>query len=78
MTGMQSYWRNYIDGAFVDGGAGRIAVDDPGSGEKLAEQAMADASDMDRAVKAAKRVHDQRLRCCGRIARGSTPTRPGL
>lgn len=57
MAEMQSYWQNYIDGAFVDGGAGRLAVDDPASGEKLAEQAIADAADVDRAVKAAKRVH---------------------
>jgi len=52
------YWQNYIDGAFVDGGAGRIDVDDPGTGEKLAEQAIADAADVDRAVAAARRVHE--------------------
>ncbi len=57
MVDIKTYWQNYIDGAFVDGGAGRIDVDDPGTGEKLAEQAMADADDVSRAIKAAKRVH---------------------
>ncbi|MEM9279748.1 MAG: aldehyde dehydrogenase family protein [Pseudomonadota bacterium] len=57
MPEVKSYWQNYIDGEFVDGGAGRIDVDDPGTGEKLAEQAIADAADVDRAVQAAKQVH---------------------
>ena len=54
---MKAYWQNYIDGAWVDGGAGRIDVFDPGTGEKLAEHALADAADVDRAVMAAERVH---------------------
>lgn len=54
---MKTYWQNYIDGAWVDGGAGRIDVFNPGTGEKLAEQAIADAGDVDRAVMAAERVH---------------------
>ncbi|MGR3491047.1 MAG: aldehyde dehydrogenase family protein [Shimia sp.] len=54
---MKAYWQNYIDGAWVDGGAGRIDVINPGTGEKLAEQALADAGDVDRAVMAAQRVH---------------------
>ena len=54
---MKTYWQNYIYGAWVDGRAGRIDVIDPGTGEKLAEQALADAGDIDRAVMAAKRVH---------------------
>jgi aldehyde dehydrogenase (NAD+) len=54
---MQDYWKNYIDRAWVDGGAGRLAVIDPGTGETLAEQAVADAADVDRAVAAARRVH---------------------
>jgi len=54
---MKTYWQNYIDGAWVDGGAGRIDVFDPGSGEKLAEHALADSADVDRAVMAAQRVH---------------------
>lgn len=54
---MKTYWQNYIDGAWCDGGAGRIDVISPGTGEKLAEQALADAGDVDRAVMAARRVH---------------------
>lgn len=54
---MKPYWQNYIDGAWVDGGAGRIEVIDPATGEKLAEHALADAADVDRAVMAARRVH---------------------
>jgi len=54
---MKTYWQNYVDGAWVDGGAGRIDVINPGTGEKLAEQALADAGDVDRAVMAAQRVH---------------------
>ncbi|AXI49338.1 aldehyde dehydrogenase (plasmid) [Sulfitobacter sp. SK012] len=54
---MKDYWQNYIDGAWVDGGAGRIDVINPGTGEKLAQHALADAADVDRAVLAARRVH---------------------
>ncbi len=54
---MKTYWQNYIDGAWVDGGAGRIDIINPATGEKLAEQALADAGDVDRAVQAARRVH---------------------
>lgn len=51
------YWQNYIDGTWVDGGAGKIVVENPGTGEPLAEQALADGADVDRAVQAARRVH---------------------
>ncbi|MEM9584623.1 MAG: aldehyde dehydrogenase family protein [Pseudomonadota bacterium] len=54
---MKPYWQNYIDGVWTDGGAGRIDVINPGSGEKLAEHALADEADVDRAVMAAQRVH---------------------
>ncbi len=54
---MKTYWQNYIEGAWVDGGAGRIDIANPGTGEKLAEQALADVADVDRAVMAAQRVH---------------------
>ncbi|MDF1668732.1 MAG: aldehyde dehydrogenase family protein [Roseovarius sp.] len=54
---IKPYWKNYIDGAFVDGGAGRVDVINPGTGEKLAEHALADEADVDRAVQSAKRVH---------------------
>ena len=51
------YWRNYVDGAWVDGAAGRLAVEDPATGDTLAEQALADDADVDRAVAAAARCH---------------------
>jgi len=54
---IKPYWQNYIDGTWVDGGAGRIEVTDPSASAKLAEHALADATDVDRAVQAAKRVH---------------------
>ncbi len=57
MSEIKPYWQNYIDGAWVDGGSGRIDVIDPGTGEKLCEHALADAADVDRAVSAARRVH---------------------
>ena len=55
---MQSYWQNYIDGKWGDGNAGRLRVDNPGTGEPLAEIALADAADIDRAVKAATACHE--------------------
>lgn len=58
MTEIRRYWKNYIDGAFVDGGAGRIAIDDPATGETIAEHATADAADVERAVAAARRCHE--------------------
>ncbi len=57
MADIAPYWQNYLDGAGEDGGAERIAVADPATGERLAEQALADAADIDRAVQAARRVH---------------------
>ena len=53
----QTYYQNYIDGRFVDGGAGRLMVDNPGTGQPLAEQAIANAIDVDAAVAAARRCH---------------------
>lgn len=57
MQDVKPFWQNYVDGSWIDGGAGRIDVFNPGTGEKLAEQALADAGDVDRAVMAARRVH---------------------
>lgn len=54
---IEPYWRNFVDGAWCDGGAGRIQVVDPATGEPLAEHACADAGDVDRAVAAARRCH---------------------
>ncbi len=57
MQDVKPYWQNYVDGEWADGGAGRIAVADPATGETLAEQALADAANVGRAVAAARRVH---------------------
>jgi len=57
MTTLPAYWQNYIDGAWVDGGAGKISVTNPATGVHLADQALADAKDVDKAVQAAKRLH---------------------
>ena len=54
----QDYWQNYVDCNWVDGGAGRLTVENPGTGEPLAEIALADAADIDRAVKAALACHE--------------------
>ena len=51
------YFQNYINGQFVDGGAGRLEVDDPSDGSIFAEIALADANDVDKAVQAAKSCH---------------------
>ena len=58
MVELEPYWKNFIDGQWVDGGAGRIEVEDPATGVGIAEHALADAKDVDTAVGAAKRVHD--------------------
>jgi aldehyde dehydrogenase (NAD+) len=49
-----SYWQNFIGGEWVDGCGAPIAVDNPATGDRLAEQACASAEDIDRAVAAAK------------------------
>ncbi|WP_420860292.1 aldehyde dehydrogenase family protein [Algirhabdus cladophorae] len=54
---MKHHWQNYVDGHWIDGGAGRLDVVNPGTDQHLATQAVADAADVDRAVQAAKRVH---------------------
>ena len=58
MGSIKPYWQNFIDGNFCDGGAGRIAVENPATGEVLAEQALADETDIERAVMAARQVAD--------------------
>ena len=56
---IKDYWQNYIDGHYVDGGAGRLVVDNPADGSQLAEIALGDAGDVDRAVAAARAAHEQ-------------------
>ncbi len=57
MHALPKYGQNHIDGAWVDGGAGRIDVLNPANGEIVATQALADAADVDRAVQAARALH---------------------
>jgi len=57
MAEVKDYWQNDIDGAWTDGGAGRIEKIDHTTHQILAEHAPTDARDADRAVQAAKRVH---------------------
>lgn len=61
MTTIAPYWQNYIEGAFVDGGAGRITVENPATGAVLCEHASADAGDVDRAVQVAKGCHQSNV-----------------
>ena len=51
------YFQNYINGSFIDGGAGRLIVDNPADGSALAEIALADEADIDKAVAAARACH---------------------
>lgn len=57
MAQIKEHWQNYINGTWVDGSAGRIDVVNPATGEVLAQQALADAADVDRAVRAARDTH---------------------
>lgn len=54
---MKDCWQNTIDGTWIDRGAGCLDVIKPGTGEKIAQQALADAGDVDRPVVAAHHVH---------------------
>ncbi|MEM1388213.1 MAG: aldehyde dehydrogenase family protein [Pseudomonadota bacterium] len=56
-----SRYQLYIDGAWCDGGGGWLSVEDPATAEPLAEQALADAADVDRAVAAARACHQSRV-----------------
>ena len=49
----QDYWQNYVNGKWVDGSSGRLPVDNPGTGELVAEIALANAADIDLVVGAA-------------------------
>ena len=58
MAGLKKdYWQNYVDGNWVDGGAGRLTVENPGTGDPLAEIALANIADIDQAVRAALACH---------------------
>ena len=55
---IQPYWKSFINGEYVDGGAGRLAVENPADGSVVAEVAMADHADVDKAVAAARAVQN--------------------
>ena len=54
---IQPYWQNYVNGKWIDGGAGRLMVENPGTGLPLAEIALADSADIDAAIAAASACH---------------------
>jgi len=58
---IKPYWQNYVDGAWCDGAAGkRIPIENPASGQVIAEIARAEATDVDRAVAAARAAFEKR------------------
>lgn len=60
-TEIRSYWKNYINGEFVDGSGGeRITVSNPATNEPIAEVARATPADVDKAVAAARRAFESR------------------
>jgi aldehyde dehydrogenase (NAD+) len=59
---IKDYWQNYIDGKWVDGDAGgRIEIENPATASKLCDIAEARASDVDKAVEAARRAFESRV-----------------
>ena len=59
---VRAYWRNFIDGEWVDASDGRrIPVEDPATGEIIAEVACGGAAEIDRAVQAARRTFASRV-----------------
>lgn len=55
-------WKNYIDGRWQDGADGQwIRVNNPATGEVIAEVARAVAADVDQAVAAARSAFDRRV-----------------
>lgn len=57
MFELKNYWQNYVGGSWIDGSGGRLPIENPGTGQVLAEQALADAADVERAVAAARDCH---------------------
>ena len=58
---MNCYLQNWIGGEWIDGGAGRLAVEDPATGEPAYEHACADAGDVAMAVASARACHERGL-----------------
>jgi len=50
-------WKNWVDGKWVEGAGGQLtAIENPATGEKIAEVPNSTPADVDRAVEAAKRA----------------------
>lgn len=61
MTNVKSYWKNYINGKWVDASdGGRLTIFNPATAEPLAEVAKATEADVDAAVAAARACHNSR------------------
>ncbi|MFC3166222.1 aldehyde dehydrogenase family protein [Ciceribacter thiooxidans] len=61
VTQIRSYWRNFIDGEWVDSSDGRtIPVTDPATGRNIAHVACGAAAEIDMAVTAARRCFESR------------------
>jgi aldehyde dehydrogenase (NAD+) len=72
------YWQNFIGGEWTDGRGALIAVEDPATGERIAEQACADAADIDRAVAAARNCFESGVLAAMRpVERGRMVRRMG-
>jgi aldehyde dehydrogenase (NAD+) len=60
-SNIKSYWKNYINGEWVDGSdGGRISVEDPAQGSPICEIAEATIEDVNSAVAAAKECFGSR------------------
>jgi aldehyde dehydrogenase (NAD+) len=59
LAGLSPGYRPFIDGEFVDGNGTPLKTVNPATEETLAEVSTADASDVDRAVAAARRAYEQ-------------------
>ena len=58
---IRKYWRNFIDGEWVDAEDGRrIVITDPATGKAISEVARGGAADIDKAVAAARRAFETR------------------
>ena len=58
---IKPHWQNYVDGAWHDGAGGRrIPIENPATGQVIAEIARAEAADIDRAVGAARAAFERR------------------
>jgi aldehyde dehydrogenase (NAD+)/betaine-aldehyde dehydrogenase len=58
-TGIRPFWKNFIQGKWVEGGRGRtIPLENPATAEPLAEVSRAEVEDVAPAVEAARRAFD--------------------